>query len=586
VFLVSLAKRLSRWRLVIAATLIILGYVATPLVSLGLKALTDAALTREAVDAISWGLAVTILLVFELMSGHFAHLYYFELGEMQEADLNADLMAIVSEVANLDQLEDRTFKDKLTLIREDLPLTFRALESILQLSGLILQSAATAVILGLLNPWLLLLPLAAVPPVLGTRRAQRVIESAKESAAEQMALSRHLLELTTSVDAIKEIRLYGAERELLARQDRLWTQVSTTLARAHLRASALRAGGQIVFAVAYGGAILLLLQQSADGRASIGDVVLVITLAVQVSLQVSQVLRLISSLQGTAKTVERIQSLRHSVGSTLESGGWASAPSRLERGITLDKVRFEYPQVARTVLSDICLEIPAGSTVALVGENGAGKSTLVKLLCGLYVPTEGVIRVDGHDLRDIGSREWQGRVSALFQDFANFELQLRENVGTGQYELIPDDAAVLDALRQAGAASLIKVVPGGLDGLVGTGYGDGVALSGGQWQSLGLARALMRRRPLLLLLDEPAAALDAGAEQGILQMYRSAARYAADSLGTITLIVSHRLATARLADLIVVLNSGRIEEVGNHVDLMSRGGLYSKLYSTQSRVYQ
>ncbi|HEX6527858.1 MAG TPA: ABC transporter ATP-binding protein [Streptosporangiaceae bacterium] len=585
-FLLRLGLRLDRRRLAISAALVISGYAATPLIGLALKALTDAALTDHISAAVDMGILLAILFVFELMLAHFAHLYYFELGELQEAELTTELMDIANGAQRLEYLNSAHFQDKLTLVREDLPLTFRALEAVLQLTGLGLQTAITTVILGVLNSWLLMLPLAAVPPVLATRRAQRVIEEAKESTAELTTLSRHLLELSTSVEAIKEIRLYRAERELLTRQDALWAQVTEALRRAHLLAAALRGGGQAIFAAAYGGAIVLLLRQSANGHASVGDVVLIITLAVQVSLQVAQILRLIASLQGTAKTVERIRALRQSAISPTESSARVSAPQRLEHGICLQDLGFAYQGASQSALSKVCLEIPAGSTVALVGENGAGKSTLVKLLCGLYLPTEGAIYIDRQDLNNIDPREWQRRVSALFQDFASFELRLRENVGLGERDLIGDDEAVREALRRAHADVVAEVVPGGLDGLVGTGYGDGTPLSGGQWQALGLARALIRTEPLLLVLDEPNAALDAAAEQAIFQMYRAAATAAADQLGTITLLVSHRLATASLADLIVVLNNGQITEVGTHSALLNRGGLYAELYRTQSKIYQ
>jgi ATP-binding cassette, subfamily B, bacterial len=267
------------------------------------------------------------------------------------------------------------------------------------------------------------------------------------------------------------------------------------------------------------------------------------------------------------------------------NGAIAAAPSAIQSGISFDHVTFRYPGQANDVLVDFSAVLPRGATVALVGENGAGKTSLVKLLSGFYAPTSGTIHVDDVALGDIDRRAWRSAVSACFQDFAKFEFVARENVGVGDVSHIDDLAAVGEALDRAGASDVLATLSGGLEAQLGKTFG-GTDLSGGQWQKLALGRAMMRRSPLLLILDEPTASLDAETEHALFERYAGAARRVAQSNGAITLLVSHRFSTVRMADLIVVLEKGRLREAGSHAELMARRGLYAELYELQARAYR
>jgi ATP-binding cassette subfamily B protein len=220
----------------------------------------------------------------------------------------------------------------------------------------------------------------------------------------------------------------------------------------------------------------------------------------------------------------------------------------------------------------------------LVGENGAGKTSLVKLLCRFYDPTEGTITVDGTDIRSFAYEDWRSRLAAGYQDFARFELLARETVGVGDLPRMADASAVASALRRANADGVVEQLPEGLETQLGRQW-DGVDLSGGQWQRLALSRALMRAAPALLILDEPTAALDAPTEHALFERFTRAARAGATA-GTITLLVSHRFSTVRMADVIVVLEDGRIKEVGSHDELVAAGGLYAELYEIGARAYR
>jgi len=263
-------------------------------------------------------------------------------------------------------------------------------------------------------------------------------------------------------------------------------------------------------------------------------------------------------------------------------------PDALVRGIDLVNVSFRYPGIdpaAPPILSDVTLSLPAGKLVALVGENGAGKSTLVKLLSRFYEPSAGEILVDGVPLRRFAIEPWRARLSAGFQDFAQFQFLARETVGVGDLPRVLDRAAVERAMARGGATDVLAALPSGLETQLGKGWPGGVELSGGQWQKLALARAAMRVAPLVILFDEPTAALDAQTEHALFERMAAVA-HRGEARGTVTLVVSHRFSTVRMADLIVVIDRGRVREAGSHAELVARAGLYAELYELQARAYR
>ncbi|MFF2140242.1 ATP-binding cassette domain-containing protein, partial [Streptomyces sp. NPDC058193] len=218
-------------------------------------------------------------------------------------------------------------------------------------------------------------------------------------------------------------------------------------------------------------------------------------------------------------------------------------------------------------------------------DNGAGKTTLIKLLCGFYRPDSGKILVDGVDLATCDTAEWRSRCSAAFQDHARLEFPVLETVGVGDLPRIEDRAAVGAALERADASGVVDSLPQGLDTQLGNRWDDGAELSGGQWQRLALGRGLMRTDPLIAVFDEPTAALDAHTENALFERFAAAAREGRQR-STVTLLVSHRFSTVGMADLIVVLDDGRIREQGSHQELMALGGLYAELFELQSQGYR
>ena len=590
-FLFAVGLRVDAMRLLRATVLAVALYVAAPLAALALRALTDDVLAYRAGPALAAAALASVALVAQIMLGHFCHLDLVRVEEVQQMRLRGELMDLVNGPPRIDHLDRPDIADNVDLVRDGLLATTRSLDGVLQLAGLLLQMTVTIVLLVMISPLFAVLPLCAVVPVLLERTAQSAVEDARERTAERFRLAKHLLELATSAGPVRELRLFGAEDEILRRQRGTWDEVTTTLWRAQLKAAVYRALGQGFFALGYAGTIVLELHSALRGHASAGDLVLVITLAVQVSLQVSGTLGVLSLLQVAARTTDRIGELRAVATAAPAGAALADAadptgvPGRLTHGITLEDVSFAYPGAKRPVLSRVWLDIPAGSVLALVGENGAGKSTLVKLLCGLYRPTSGRILIDGQDLAGLDPARWRSRVATLFQDFHRIELTLRESIGHGDIARAGDTDAVSAAAGKARADRVLRAVPGGLAGYLGHSYCDGTELSGGQWQTVGLARTLMRQHPLLLVLDEPAAALDAAAEHDLFERYASSAAQAGREDGGITVLISHRFSTVRMADLIAVLDHGQLAECGTHRELMTAPGLYAELFTLQARAY-
>jgi ATP-binding cassette subfamily B protein len=557
-----------------------------PLASLGAKLMVDAAAARDLREAIAAAaLMVVLACVGVLIVFHYVD-RVFTVIERASGAVDRRLMELVSGIPGLAHHERPEDLDRVELLRRARGDLARAANAMAGMVRVAVALVASALLLAQVEPILLLLPLIAAVSMLISRRAMALRTRAEEDSAEQERLRQHLFSVATSVDAAKEVRVFGIGPDLMRRHRRAADGVIRGLDRASWIGAALSAADGLLYGLAYAGAVALVLVRAIQGSASPGDVVLTVGLAagltstVTTAVMYGTTLLRVGTMGTRLRWLEALADRERPV--VAESG---PLPSRMRRGIELTGVGFGYPGMNRGVLEDVDLLLPAGSVVALVGENGAGKTSLVKLLCGFYEPTQGRITVDGTDLAGVAPEAWRARVSATFQDYARFEFVLRESVGVGDLPRIEDGAAVDAALTRAGAGDVPDGLVAGREAQLGASWDDGVELSGGQWQKLALARGLMDESTLLAVLDEPTAALDPQTEHSLFERIAAAARDG-ESTGRVTLLVSHRFSTVGMADLIVVLERGRIREVGSHSQLMRNGGLYAELYRLQSRAYR
>ena len=418
-----------------------------------------------------------------------------------------------------------------------------------------------------IHPLLALLAVFAIPTVVTSSWRPGVERVVEEHGAQYDRRAKHLFTTATIAAAGKEVRVTGIGPRLVAQRREAWEAWYGPVAAARTASAVWHTLAWAVFGGAYVGAIVFV----ASGLdASVGEVLLVLAAGSRLSAYIGATVGEIGFLRGIWLDGSRRLAWLEEYVASLSVSADVEVPSVLAEGIRFEDVSFAYPGTSRLVLENVNVSLPAGAVIAIVGENGAGKSTLVKLLCKLYEPTSGAILVDGLPLTRMAPDSWRARLAGAFQDFFRFEFRAQHSVGVGDLLRLDDTAAVSSAVDRAGASDVISRLEDGLETQLGPTWPEGVELSFGQWQKLALARGFMRDDALLLVLDEPTAALDAETEHALFERYAAAAR-SLDGAGRITILVSHRFSTVRMADLIVVLDGARVVEVGTHEELIAGG---------------
>ncbi len=496
--------------------------------------------------------------------------------------LETHVARLQADAAGIEHHERPDALDRLAMLRDQVFTLDHIFLSLFGSLGVLLRLLIVMAVLATVRPELLLLGLAAIPPVIAAARRGRMESSVWESMAGQRRLARHLFVLGTEAPSAKELRVANARRSVAAARDKAWHDFVGPVERVRWRSAAVQTAAWSCFAAAFVIAINVVVQGEGPDRAS--ATLIVIAAGARLTAYIGAAATEIDTWGFFVQGSQRLLWLERFVEARQRHGG-AAVPERLSSGIGFEDVSFAYPGTDRLVLEHVDLELPAGTVVAVVGENGAGKSTLVKLLAGLYRPTSGRITVDGVDLADMPSDQWRTRLAGAFQDFVRFEFVAQHSVGVGDLSRIDDEPAVVEAVGRAGADDVVGRLDHGLASQLGPTWPDGVDLSGGQWQKLALARGLLRDDPLVVMLDEPTSALDAETEHNLFERFADQAREARSN-GRVTVLVSHRFSTVRMADRIVVMSGSRVEESGTHDELMARGGTYAELFTIQAAAYR
>lgn len=508
--------------------------------------------------------------------------------------LEAHVARLQATIVTIAHQERPEYLNRLSMLRNQVFVLDHMYMSLFSTCGWILRLGVTVALLMSIHPALVLLAVFAVPTVLTSTWRPGVERAVQERAAPFNRLARHLFNTATTATPGKEVRLMGLGPRLAADRRAAFARWLEPVARERWISAAWHTLAWATFGCAYVAAVVFV---STVVKSGPGAVLLVLAAGARLSMYVSATVGEIGFLRGIWMEGSRRLAWLEDYAASFVAAADLAVPIHLTRGIRFEHVSFTYPGTDRLVLEDIDLELPAGAVVAIVGENGAGKTTLVKLLAKLYAPTSGRILIDGHDLARMPADEWRMRLAGAFQDFFRFEFRARDSVGLGDLPRLDDPNAVTAAVARAGAEDVIERLASGLDTQLGPTWPGGAEVSFGQWQKLALARGFMRESPLVLVLDEPTAALDAETEHALFVRYAAAVSGqgnadpsgngdAGIASGRITILVSHRFSTVRMADLIVVLDGARVIETGTHDDLMARGGSYAHLYGIQAAAYR
>jgi ATP-binding cassette subfamily B protein len=559
--------------------LTILAAALPPLVAYVGKLIVDAVVARDSARAVRMVLlelgVVAAMALLERSLGLVRQLVGARLG----IDVNLAILE-KAETLELRHFEDSEFYDKLSRARREASLrplsliesNFQVLRGLLTLAGYIalLVRFSNLMVLGLLA--------ATIPAFIAEARFSGAAFRMRNWRSPDTRRLLYLEYVLANDEHAKEVKLLGLGPLLLGRYRGLAERFYAEDRQLAVRRAGWSYALSLVSTAVFYGCYAAIVAATVRGQLSLGDMTLYLVAFRQGQQSFQTILTAVGSMYEDTLYMSNLfeflaiptQRLRANVPVVV----------RPEEGIRFEGVGFQYPGSERWALRNIDLLVPKGQSLALVGENGAGKTTFIKLLSGLYRPSEGRVLLDGRDLEDWDEHALRSRIGVIFQDFNQYQLLLRENIAFGSVEHLQDDLRLARAIDHGGARELVASLSSGLETQLGRWFKEGVDLSGGQWQKVALARAFMRDEADILILDEPTAALDAEAEHAVFQRFRALAA------GRTTILISHRFPTVRMADRIVVLEGGAIIEQGTHAELLAAGARYARLFALQAEGYR
>jgi len=503
---------------------------------------------------------------------------------------NAMSVQLMEHAAKLDlaQFEDPEFYDHLERARRQTVGRIALLSLLLSMSQDALTLLTLAGALIAYNPWLLLLlAVAVIPSFLGETHFAALGYSLLFRWTPERRQLDYLRYVGASDKTAKEVQMFGLAPWLTERYRDLSQKFYEENRNLSVRRGVVSALLSILGTVGYYAAYIVILIRAVKGDITIGTLTF---LAASFGRGRDVIQNILLSASNVAEQALYLRDLFVflEMRPTIESAPNARpVPAKIQSGFVFENVGFRYPDSERWAVRNVDLVLRPGERVALVGENGAGKTTITKLLARLYDPTEGRITLDGVDLKEYDLVSLRHTIGVIFQDFVRYDMRFDENIGVGEIDSVRADLdrnngtppAISAAAENSLAASLLPRFSKGYQQMLGRRFDEGVDLSGGEWQKIALARAYIRDAQVLIL-DEPTAALDARAE------YEVFLRFSELVAGRMAILISHRFSTVRMADRIIVLRHGKVEEQGSHEELLANGGLYEELFTMQAQGYR